>query len=574
MRRSISLLCLLLALSILPTHHAVTDEYEDPPHVEGSVFNYVIAGNSFSNHRLSLGGGVFAITAEELAIAELIGTTSSIFSTTELMQFGQDGIASWEADVEEKTLTITMQHDVYWHDGTKLSLNDLVFAYEVLAHPDSWGRGLSSNAWQIVGLMDYHHEIADYIAGLQLSEDHKTLTIHFEEFDHSIIHFGIWTSPMPRHIFQDIDVFDMPDSDAVFNNPIGWGPFIFQEHNLIDDTVILSRNYDYVWGVPYIETMIIKIIHNDDLVPFMAETTDIDYLVLSGDLVDEFKGIDGFRYYPVAANVYQTISFRMGLFDLLGNRNVFDPNKPISNVNLRRALIMALDNEYIVSSLFNSSKPASGFLTEQHNAFVDPAIPFFAYDPENAKRILDEAGFDAIDEYGYRKNPDGSPLTLKMAVNNAPINELLSQLYIEAWAKIGVRAELWQGTLHEFTYLFDVLSNDMDNGEIDIYTIGWHFGRSPDPTNVWGHSNGNFSNYTSPELDLIFDRLNSASAWDTEYLLEVYSDLQWYFYENVIFFPSRWPVRYIMLSDRVSAWDTRPYAPPQEFGWHKVRLTS
>jgi ABC-type transport system substrate-binding protein len=63
----------------------------------------------------------------------------NILSSDENFVFDQDGAATYEYDAAAKTVTLHMKDGVKWHDGEPVTLDDLVFAYEVISHKDYKG---------------------------------------------------------------------------------------------------------------------------------------------------------------------------------------------------------------------------------------------------------------------------------------------------------------------------------------------------------------------------------------------------------------------------------------------------
>jgi len=158
----------------------------DLPHVEGTVFIYGLAR---STPWIGLfGGSIFYDQGDDGTLGTFIGTTTSLVAASETGTFTNDGVLRVDIDRANMSITYTMQVDVYWHDGTPLTLDDLVFTYYVMAHPDYTGVRFDSARTWIVGIMDYHHGNADHIAGLVLSNNNRTLTKYFDRFPPEMVY--------------------------------------------------------------------------------------------------------------------------------------------------------------------------------------------------------------------------------------------------------------------------------------------------------------------------------------------------------------------------------------------------
>jgi peptide/nickel transport system substrate-binding protein len=544
------------------------------PHVEGTIFRYGIATTSpFVG---LFGGAVLWTDSADNIVSTMIGSSRSILGFTPELQFAQHGVAGFSYDVEAATLTLTMQHDVYWHDGVPLTLDDLVFAYEVMANPEARSWRFGENERNIVGIMDFRYGYADYISGLVLSDNNRTLTIHFNDLPPDILFNGIWTDPMPRHQFEGVAAEDMRTSDQVRTNPLGWGPFKF--YSMVPgESVHLVRNENFVWGTPYIEQMIIETVH-PDLVPshMAAGTLDFVWTFPTAHYGDH-RNPTNFRYVGMPHGGYSYVSFRLGHFDFEESRNVFDAHRPMNNVSLRRAMALAADEDLLSEVVFNGLQtPAGAFMSPLHHFLFDLDLPapIFGYDPERARQILDEAGFIDVDGDGYREDPNGNQLTINWAFPSGAMEDIITEFYIQAWSDIGIRVELWQGRTHPITFLWDMLDFDDDNEEIHIYSHSWTAGFNPNPSGRWNHNIENPSRYTSPQWDAILDRLTTPAAWDSDYFLDAYHAMQQYLYEQVFFFPTRWNINLLAFNNRVANYDSRTGVPASEFDWHLVRLTA
>ena len=174
-----------------------------PPNSEGNIAFAVMTGTG----SIPFSGTIEAthvLDATNSRIAQLIG--GEIVSTNTDFTFGEGGIATIEFAPDLMSVTIEMQHDVYWHDGVPLTLDDLVFAYEIIAHPDYTGPRFTSAHFFpiIVGVDEYLRGESDHIAGLALSNNGRTLVISYTEPlpPSAVFAGGIWLSPTPRHQFN------------------------------------------------------------------------------------------------------------------------------------------------------------------------------------------------------------------------------------------------------------------------------------------------------------------------------------------------------------------------------------
>jgi peptide/nickel transport system substrate-binding protein len=542
------------------------------PHVEGTTFRQaMVSADPWAG---LFGAATFGDAIDDGTISTLLGTEASLFSFAPTLQWGQDGVVNWSVDVPNSIITLNMQHEVYWHDGVPLTLDDLVFAFELMADAEYLGGRFGTNERRILGIMDFHEGNADSISGLVLSNNNRTLDIHFDGIAPEILYAGLWSSPAPRHIFGHMSVADIPPSDEFRLNPVGWGPFIFVS-TIPGESILMRRNENYVFGTPYIEYMVIERIHPDVVASAMV-SGDFDFATFSAIQFQDHQTPSNFRYVASMVSTYDVIAFRFGYFDYDENVVVHEYDRLMHNRDLRRAMSMAINTQALGEQLFSGLRfPAGSFMSALHGAFMDINVPTLGYDPDRARQILDDAGF-VVGADGYRTMPDGSDLTVQWAYITGEADDIIIGFFTQAWADIGVRVVLWQGRAHARLALWDILDFDDDNGEVHIYSTGWgSAGFNPNPSGRWGPNSWlNMARYGSAEWTALLDRLATDAMWDHDYMMQAYSDIQRHLYEQAPYFPYFWRTNVVALNNRVANWDTRIGIPPMESGIHTVRLTA
>jgi peptide/nickel transport system substrate-binding protein len=562
-------------------------------HVSGTVFQRGIAEPT--PWQGVIGGALYSMSVVDGIFAGLLGTDGGLIEMNEFEQFGEGGVWTVSHDMDSRSITITQHYDVYWHDGVPLTLYDLYFTLHVMAHPDHRGprNYRTGNTADIIGIGEYNAQEADRIEGLVLSNNNRALTIYFDEFAPTIMYFGVWTAPMPAHIFKPYydagRVADMIDSPFVRETPIGWGPFKFV-HAEPGESFLFTRNENYVWGAPHIENMVIRRI-SPDMVPDAMVAGEFDSVGFRALDFPDHMNPTNWRYFGTPNRASQNhYAFRMGWWCFETHQNVSqmlnNPEDPNSGYRvhdmmrpeayaIRKAMALAIDWLTITQVRYNGlSFPAGSYIPIRHRPLMDLTVPMFPYDPDTANQVLDDAGFTNRDGEGFRTWLDGSRMELIWALAESPTAEWYYMALKEAWGDIGIRVSLWQGMFHDIWTIWDAMDFDDDDDEVHFWSGSWNHGANPD-NSMW--SRGEFENasrHNSEELDAILARVNSMEAWDMDFLKAAMSDLQWYMYNNIFYFPTTWGVSLTSVNNRVANWDTRHTTLTRDFGWHTIRLTA
>ncbi|MBG6084042.1 ABC transporter substrate-binding protein [Zhihengliuella flava] len=310
--------------------------------------------------------------------------------------------------------------------------------------------------------------------------------------------------------------------------PIGTGPFVVESWQR-QDAVTLTRNEDYV-------------------VPDPEATADPSH---TGPAY--LEGIE-WRFIPEAATRYAAL--QSGTVDMIDNAqpdtivsaaddeaighlnaprpgasNRIELNAsqaPFDDVRVREAFIRAVNVDAAVDSLFfgTAERSYSPLSSVEPMSYSDESL--FGYDPDEAARLLDEAGWDEFDDAGYRVK-DGERLSVHLPVStnqSVPAEQSLFE-QLQATAKesgIEVTVELldlasWYGALGEHNY--DLVSAPYTKVGPDVLRILFHSDSTqPAPS-------GYFANHAMVQDPAVDAALEAASAaQDDAERAELYEQVQ------------------------------------------------
>ena len=483
---------------------------------------------------------------------------------------------------DTRSILIVQQYEVNWHDGVPLTLDDLVFAYEVISHRDYTGIRWTESVWNIVGTRAFRDGEADYISGLVLSDDHRSLRMYFESWHPALLFVGaFWGNPSPRHHLEHIPVGDLAAHENVRGNTLGYGPFIL-ESQVPGESKVFVRNPDFFLGETGVERIIYQIIPPGN-VPMEIQSGNFD-IVTSHPISMWYDDPINYQFVGrVGPNVSWWYSFHLGTYCADTNRITLREDANMACIYLRRAISMAFPLTDIGQALFNGlSFPSINTMNLQHSAFFVPDTNMHTFNPEEARRILDIAGYE-VGPDGFRTRPDGSPLVVYLLWQQpgSPAAEMNLEMHLQSARDIGINMQLYQGRAHDFQ-VFVELSNYQGPVGWDIVSWGWGGGNNPDPAAIWGHTSVNRSRYTSERWDAIFDiLLNDPRMWDPEFMIYMYQQWQHAWYESVAAFVGTSSVQLFGVNNRVRNFSTQPpsdvngdFRVPAHWNWWLVQLTA
>lgn len=536
----------------------------DAPAIEGGTLKVGLVGTGPFKGILSY---VFVEGDDDMQILQW--SEEGIVSFDENFVMDQDGPCTYTYDMDAKTITLTLHPDIKWHDGEPVTMDDLVFAYEVICHPDYTGPRWDERMENVVGALEYHSGNADSISGLVLSEDKMELTIHFQNFTPTLLVGGFWTYAAPRHYLGGIPVNEMANHEKVRTNPIGFGPFIIK--TIVPGEAVEFVRFDDYWrGTPKLDGVSISVI-NANLVPMAMENGELDVCVLNAQLYPDYKNPVNFQYVGELETTFNFTAFDLGDFDQEKETCVGDPAKKMTNLNLRKAIGYAVDNAALGRDLWNGLRVlATTIITPRHEGYQNKDMAGYYYNPDLSRQLLDEAGYIDVDGDGYREDPDGNQLTIYWGMMEGTGADTVAQFKIQCWADVGLRVELYLGRLHDYNVYYDYLQYDQEG--LDMFDGAWGTGFDPNPFSLWGDHDWNYPHITYPELTAAMEDCVSEESWDDEFRTNAYWKWQELFFDYAPAIPTLWRTEIRAVNNRVKNYDMS--SPDIDMRLHLLELTA
>jgi len=549
----------------------------DNPAIDGGTLRVGISINSSFAGILD---PLFTRTALDSDAALMVNGFFTVGSDLMHANSGVARVEEWCHDTQ--SILIVQQYFPNWHDGVPVTLDDLVFAYEVISHPDYTGIRWTPDVANVVGATEFRDGEADTISGLVLSEDKHSLRIYFVNW-HPALQFvgGFWDTPSPRHHLEHIPVADMAAHENVRANTLGFGPFILEDQ-VPGESLIFVRNEDYFLGMPGVERIIYTIIPPVST-PLEIQAGNFD-IVNNHPISMWYANPSNYQFVGrLNPNTSWWYSFRLGSFNHDTERIEVNENSNMACYYLRRAISLAFPLYDIGQAVFNGlSIPANNTMNLQHSAFFVPGMNFHSYDPDRARQILDDAGY-VVGADGFRTRPDGSELVVYLLwqAPGSPAAETNLAMHLQSAHDIGVNMQLYQGRAHDFQVFVDMST---ETGEVgwDIVSWGWGGGINPNPPSIWGHTTVNRSMWASPRWDAIFDTIETdPRMWDMDFMVETYHEWQRAWYDELPAFVGTVGVQLFGVNNRVKNFSTQPASDvngdmrtPSHQNWWLVQLTA
>jgi ABC-type transport system substrate-binding protein len=385
---------------------------------------------------------------------------------------------SWEISDDGLVYTFKLRQGVKFHDGAPFNADAVVTWYNSI---DEGAPGSQYDATRMVYMADFITDWIDSVEAVDESTVRMTLPTPY--------------SPLLANLAIPIASIISPTAiaaglDSVSVNPSGTGAFRLArpEDWTRDSQLVLEANPDYWGGAPKVEQFIIKIVPEGSTRLQQVETGELD---IAWALTPE--DVERARENPDLVVVEDA-----GLNTNAVQMDVM--KEPFTSKEVRQALNYAVNKDELSEGLYNGNMVTAGGLLPPVDWAYNPDLKSYPYDPDQARELLAEAGYD-----------EGNPLTFTFMAYTIPrgynpVGDRLATAIQEYWSEVGVQANI---QTEEWTQYRD----DRRANKFQCSLAGWQ-GDNGDPDNFLytffsSASIGaeNYSRYENPEVD---DLLNQA----------------------------------------------------------------
>ena len=391
--------------------------------------------------------------------------------------------------------TFTMRDGLKWSDGSDLTAKDFEYSFKRLAAPDT----AAPYAETVVGMIDGYADATgnpdadgnmttepDFDAlNVVASEDGKTLTVTLSYpcayFD-KLAAFAAMSPVQQATVEANGDAWCTEPDTYICNGPYyisAWVP---------SERIVLTKNPNYVggWDSSKIVSDTITLLLLEDSSAAYAAYNSGEAQLIKDVPTDEIpsltKAEDGGDFY---------VDTILGTYYISLN----DQKEPFNDVNVRKALSLAIDRDYVANTIMQGTyTPAYNLvgpgIVDESGMFYDNANGGKTYISEDYEANL-EAAKQALADAGY-PNGEGFP-TIEYSTNDAGYHTPVAEYLQQAWGELGITVNINKVEWASFTPLRRA-------GDYDASRNGWVMDYN-DPSNMIelfttgnGNNDGKYSN--------------------------------------------------------------------------------
>lgn len=281
----------------------------------------------------------------------------------------------WEDDT---TLTLKIRDNVYFHNGDKMTIDDVIFSNELSRKAAS-----SAGAWKMVESIE------------AVDETTVKYTLSYADVDFLQALAGNVTS---QKYYEEV-------GEQQFGlKPIGTGYFMWDSYTSGDN--VTMKAFDKYWGDHgTIKTLIVRFISENSQALIELENGNVDWITADGSTVASAQGNEAITIVQHGNGLNEYCGFNFN-------------SEKVKDLKVRQALAYAIDREAVVAGAREGIGTASWGLVPDifEPEYNEEVKNYYQHDPEKAKELLSEAGYS-----------ESNPLELTLLTDTSSARTLEAQ---------------------------------------------------------------------------------------------------------------------------------------------------
>jgi peptide/nickel transport system substrate-binding protein len=413
---------------------------------------------------------IYATTSADASVARLVFSALYDYDTTGSLR--QDIATGMQISDDGRIYTISLRDDMRWHDGEKLTANDVAFTIETV-------KNAAVRSPLRVNWIDVDVKAA--------SENTVVFTLPttYAAFAHALT-FPI----LPQHILKDVPATALRES-TFSQAPVGSGAFAFRRLQAADTlsqhrTVHLAANQEYSRGVVKLARFELQVFDNEE---DLLSAIKAGELSGASDLSPTYVGEVSKQYEVTSAALNSGVYL------------IFNTTNPIlRDTAIRQALQIGTDTANVRKSIGGGVLPLDlPVLASQLSGIETPKAP--STDVNKANEILEGAGWKLV---GSTRVKDGQKLSIRLTTSKKPEYDKVAQLVKDQWRKLGIDVQIYSVDASSASSVF--VQDTLQGRNFDVLLYELAIGADPDVYAYWhssqiGQTGYNFASYSDPIAD-------------------------------------------------------------------------
>lgn len=436
-------------------------------------------------------GLIFMVAGESASAAIASNIFNSLLKYNANLELEGELVESWQISKDKKTIIFKLKPNLKWADGKPLTSEDVLFTWQLVTDENT--RSPYAADYQLVKKAE--------------APDSRTFKVTYSQAYSPALSSWASLHILPKHLLKGQDI----RKTAFARKPVGSHYYQLDQWNH-GENIKLSRNPHSVLGSANINKLITRIIPD----------SSAQFLELMAENIDSM-GLDPIKYSRIIP-ARPKLKKKLNLYKELGNSYTYLgfnlKHKPFDDVRVRKAINYAIDKQEIIDGVFLGLGINIASPYKPGTRWSNPNLNPTPFDPDKARKLLKEAGFEDRDNDGILER-DGKPFSFEIITNQNKEREKSAVIIQRRLKEIGIdvkiRAIEWASFISRF----------INTGEFDVVILGWGLSLDPDQYNIWHSSQQapgqfNFVGYNNPKVDQLLEQ--GRTEFDPEKRMQIYHE--------------------------------------------------
>ncbi|MEW2635599.1 ABC transporter substrate-binding protein [Streptomyces sp. NPDC048389] len=366
------------------------------------------------------------------------------------------GLATeWKSSPDKLTWTYTIRDDSTWSDGKQATAQDAAWTFnKMMSDPNAATANGSFTA-------NFKKVTAP---------DPRTLVIELKKPQATMTALDV--PIVPKHVWEKVGDFSKFNNDKQFP-VVGNGPFVITDFK-VDQYLKLAPNKTFWRGAPKFDELVFKYYKDGDAAVAALLKGEVSFVQgLTPAQADALRSAENIKVNDAPGRRFFALATNPGAQSKDG-RKFGNGHKALLDPAVRKALFHATDRTTIVDKVFQGhAVEGEGYIPPRFESYFwkPEASRKTAYDPAEAARLLDEAGYRKNGS-GKRVGKDGKALDFRILCHATDPNDKAIGKYLQEWwgeLGIGLKVEC-----------LDNVSDPWLKGDYDLAFDGWSVNPDPD----------------------------------------------------------------------------------------------
>lgn len=287
-----------------------------------------------------------------------INVLNQIYDT--LMYMNPDGnhdpepriAESYEISGDGLDYTFHIRNDVTFHDGTPVTVDDVVFSIEMYKDSEYQGSQISM------------------LSSVEATDD-STVVCHLDT-PYAPFLEGICSPFICSKAYYE------SDPDTFVTSPVGSGPYKFVSR-ATGSNIVLTANEDYYRGAPAIKDISFEVIPDTATKAIALQTGEVGFAEIDSSVLAQLEANPAITVTEVPTSSFCYVSMNL-------------EKEPFDNVLVRQAINYAINRENLVAVCYDGEAEVNSNICAKNRSGYSEDQLQYTYDPEKAKALLEEAG--------------------------------------------------------------------------------------------------------------------------------------------------------------------------------------